>query len=377
MSESNVLDILQLLLSKKESLESLESLDKNIYDAAVTLIKQLENYESIDKEMVARLNDMFSNDLIKKREYADIIKAITEGSTVVYFKSAQLFKVYKKSELETLNTHRNGDFGDCDSMFQLILNKSSQKVIMIADISLLENVDQLIQYVVQFMHKTNINDFCADNITYSMGEELIININGYYVKNIDEKDKFVKSLMEFIYMCEKNDNMVRQFKLIQYCEFEDAKVYYIPLNENIVGADNYRSLTDVSGCKHIFAPKTLPIQQITNHNNVYIYTDHDYNTKLRSNRVKDSKWVYFICDGTNIKIGKTKNMKKRISQLQTGNAQKLVIVSYIESDTMDQLETQFHKVLIKQHVIGEWYNLDRKKAVEMLQRCRHGRLSYY
>jgi hypothetical protein len=114
----------------------------------------------------------------------------------------------------------------------------------------------------------------------------------------------------------------------------------------------------------------------TNHNNVYIHTDRYYKTTLLSNKAKKSKWVYFIDDGTDIKIGKTINMKKRLSQLQTGNTQKLVIVAYIESDTMDQLETQFHNMLTEQHVRGEWYHLNRKKTVEMLQRYRHGQLRY-
>jgi hypothetical protein len=311
-----------------------------------------------------------------KKDALNMMRSVEEGSTIVYFKSAQLFKVYKKEELDTLNTHRNINFVDCDSIFQLIPNKFSQKIVMIADISLLENVNQLITHIVSFMHKKGFKAFCADNITYSTGEELIININRYYVKNINEKDKFMKKLLKFICKHEPDSDMVQKVKLIQYCEFKKSEMYYIPLNENIVGAGSYSSLTDIRDCKYIFEPKILPVQQITNHNNVYIHTDHDYKTKLCSNKVKDSKWVYFICDGTYIKIGKTKNMKKRISQLQTGNAQKLVIIAYIESDTMDQLETQFHNVLTKQHVIGEWYNIDRQKAVEMLQRCRHGRLSY-
>ena len=76
--------------------------DDAFKDLFNTMTDTFDNYESIDKEMVEKLKSIFSNDLVKKQQFADIIKAISQGSTVVYFKSAQLFKVYKKPELETL-----------------------------------------------------------------------------------------------------------------------------------------------------------------------------------------------------------------------------------------------------------------------------------
>jgi hypothetical protein len=120
-----------------------------------------------------------------------------------------------------------------------------------------------------------------------------------------------------------------------------------------------------------------PTQLLINHIKVSIKTDHNYKTLLHTNIVKDSKWVYFIYDGTNIKVGKTKNLKQRLSALQTGNANKLCILAYIETGNMNTLEKQFHRILAEYSVCGEWFKLDQTKMVEMLQRCRHGQLSYY
>jgi hypothetical protein len=136
--------------------------------------KGMDNYESIDKEMVERLNDIFSNDLVKKEKFADIVKAIGEGSTIVYFKSAQLFKVYKKTELESLNEHRNILFKDYD-IYQMVDKKSDQKIVIETDLTLLDNVDLFIKYINQFM-KTK--GFGETNITYSQSESLLFVIDG-------------------------------------------------------------------------------------------------------------------------------------------------------------------------------------------------------
>jgi hypothetical protein len=75
--------------------------DSNISATVKTLFDQLDNYELIDREMVAKLTGIFQ-DSLEKKDVFDMVKAIDEGSTIVYFKSAQLFKIYKKEELMSL-----------------------------------------------------------------------------------------------------------------------------------------------------------------------------------------------------------------------------------------------------------------------------------
>jgi hypothetical protein len=72
----------------------------------------------------------------------------------------------------------------------------------------------------------------------------------------------------------------------------------------------------------------------------------------------------------------TKNLKRRTSDLQTGNSYKLQIIAYIESETMAELEKSFHLYLKPLSIIGEWFKLDKEKTVKMLRGCRKNNLNY-
>lgn len=73
-----------------------------------------------------------------------------------------------------------------------------------------------------------------------------------------------------------------------------------------------------------------------------------------------SGFVYFISDGRFIKIGKAADVKKRLSGIQTGNANKLYVLYEIPCNSMkcaEKLEMRLHW-LYKEHCWrGEWFNL--------------------
>jgi len=211
--------------------------------------------------------------------------------------------------------------------------------------------------------------FNDTNIIYNVNESIILTINGYYVNNSTEKEKFIKKLCKYIHNKYDGKEIVKNITHIQYCDFNKVESLYITPNK-------YNSLSNVENCKYIFEPKHIPREIITNHNNVYIFTDHDWKQQWKKNFKRDSKWVYFIKDDTGIKIGMTKNLKRRKSDLQTGNSHKLQIIAYIESETMSDLEKTFHQHLKPLSIIGEWFKLDKEKTVKMLRGCRNNRIIY-
>lgn len=78
--------------------------------------------------------------------------------------------------------------------------------------------------------------------------------------------------------------------------------------------------------------------------------------------------VYFISDGTYVKIGKSNNVTTRLSILNTGNASTLTLLGYIlqESDEAAfKLEKELHKIYEKSKVKGEWFNLSEVDTLNL------------
>jgi hypothetical protein len=68
--------------------------------------------------------------------------------------------------------------------------------------------------------------------------------------------------------------------------------------------------------------------------------------------------VYFISDGTNIKIGYSKNIKKRIQTLSTGSSRHLTILGYVYGDM--NYEKLLHRMFIEYRQKGEWFKCNKK-----------------
>lgn len=84
--------------------------------------------------------------------------------------------------------------------------------------------------------------------------------------------------------------------------------------------------------------------------------------------------VYFITDDESsdfdklkVKIGFSKNIQKRIRQLQTGSPSLLTLMGYIETNDHKKLEKKLHCKYrdVKSH--GEWFNLNSNDVLEELK----------
>ena len=196
----------------------------------------IDNYESIDREMVTRLNSIFSNDLLKRENFDDIIKAISSGSTVVYFKSAQLFKVYKPLDVEQLlGGQLRTIYKQLNESFEVVPNDSKQKIVMLCDSSLENKIERIKKYIVNFMVKEGIIQFTdKDIVCYKGKEALEIIINDYYVDNQDEHDKVVQKLLKYITKEEKSSNIERYMgTAATYSEFDGIKMIQMPSGKEL------------------------------------------------------------------------------------------------------------------------------------------------
>jgi len=74
------------------------------------------------------------------------------------------------------------------------------------------------------------------------------------------------------------------------------------------------------------------------------------------------QYLYAISDGTNVKLGRSNNIKKRMSALQTSNSKKLVLLweKYTGRDIgrAEAAEKQLHRHCREYKIRGEWFNMN-------------------
>ena len=120
----------------------------------------------------------------------------------------------------------------------------------------------------------------------------------------------------------------------------------------------------------------------------------DYNSDFHENQVykklknkkdtdkKDDKrenknvngFVYFayhpfLYDNKNIhhiKIGQTKNLERRLKQLQTGSSFKLMFYKTYQSTNYKEIEVELHKKYKDKQVLLEWFELTLKDVDKIL-----------
>lgn len=97
-----------------------------------------------------------------------------------------------------------------------------------------------------------------------------------------------------------------------------------------------------------------------------IVLDYAKNTCKLSRITYSNVYVYFITDGQYVKIGKAKNVKERIKELQSGNGRKLSVLFTIQAPNIcyspnDNLayaiESFLHKTFKDYRLQGEWFDI--------------------
>lgn len=80
-------------------------------------------------------------------------------------------------------------------------------------------------------------------------------------------------------------------------------------------------------------------------------------------------YLYVIgTEGRKQKIGFSKNVAKRLTELQTGNSEKLYIhhTEEVPQDRVRLLERKIHKELSYKRIQGEWFELTSDEAKHVL-----------
>ena len=79
-------------------------------------------------------------------------------------------------------------------------------------------------------------------------------------------------------------------------------------------------------------------------------------------------YVYVIQAGVFFKIGRTKNIKSRLSQMKTSNPHELRVVGLKVVDSPDIEEFLLHREYEHHRVRGEWFKFSFKQVLELLSK---------
>jgi hypothetical protein len=82
-------------------------------------------------------------------------------------------------------------------------------------------------------------------------------------------------------------------------------------------------------------------------------------------------YVYLIedIDNNRYKIGVTKNLKRRLKNLQTGNSNQIKLIDSFETEYPFRLETMLHNRFNSFHYYNEWYDLDEESIKNFSNLC--------
>jgi len=103
------------------------------------------------------------------------------------------------------------------------------------------------------------------------------------------------------------------------------------------------------------------------HDEKHEYLEPSENVSPTDTRLHSAGYVYFIRSETGeVKIGVSKDPKKRLSSLQAGNPVTLEILTTRKSNRPYELESKLHSILSDLRVSGEWFDLGNKTPEECL-----------
>jgi hypothetical protein len=80
--------------------------------------------------------------------------------------------------------------------------------------------------------------------------------------------------------------------------------------------------------------------------------------------------VYFILDTERrqVKIGRGKDVRRRVQNLQTGNPSPLQLMGWIMVDDDAQIERRLHQKYQEQRQLGEWFSIGPSEVLAELER---------
>jgi len=271
------------LTTLKKCFEKLLTENVEIANMFKQPIECYEDSLSIDKSLLDRLKDLASahnSPIITGSQYANMIQSINNNSIIVYFKSADVFRVYDGSQISSeLTNHLNSDFKKNKQMYEVIPNHLPQKIILLCDKGIVSRMDSIKNYLIEYMKSKGVADVKNSDInTFENDSGMVeIMVNGFYVENFDVREKVVSGLMTYIDRKERNNVITSKMKSSEYNPFDDSQLIAMPNCKKQLNGDGFDLINmlirNLDNCKNVSNGNVYITINQTNNIDTYVNGD--------------------------------------------------------------------------------------------------------
>ncbi len=278
-------DIVEQHVSELDKLNDLINIFRNsnypdhLLESLIKLRDDTASYNELDHALISLLKDLSSIDntpIYQKNQYSEIVNKIDETSFVIYFKRAGIFKVYPPNTLQQYMHGQVASYPELrrdNEIYEVVSKKNPQKIIIIIDGSIEEELTKIRDYVFEFFSKYNGTLDKKDILSFKnpITKNLEILVNGMYVKNYEDKEILIRQLLDYIEEEERKKKYPLDIGKIEprrLCEIPGADMFLIPQKRDEITktVDTLLSyVSNINGCK-LIGGNTININIINSNN---------------------------------------------------------------------------------------------------------------
>lgn len=234
------------------------NLHTEIHKAALEFIKICNNQLKYDHNLIRELKELAIRDSkIQEITVTDYMNGekVNSNSIIIYFKNAGLLHVYDSAGANsTLDLHLGAEYRRQEHIYEVIPNDSPQKIIIVVHARMIDRLDAIKMYVINFMISKELEIEPADILIMKYGDIIEILINKYFVSSAKEKNNFIQDLMTYIEEKEDNVLLTSNMNCRTKSDFNNSQMVLMPMLKTFIGASPaFREglIKNVEGCRPI------------------------------------------------------------------------------------------------------------------------------
>jgi len=220
--------------------EQIDVQDDDIKETMQLLLSKIETHNSLDHDFVELIRTLANGDgaeLHKVNKYTSIAEKLDSGSTVIYFKSAGLFRVYQSNELEQYFINRvRTNFRGHNDIFEVVDDNKPQKIVIIIDSRDKTELTKIKNYILNFAKEINTVVSDEDLIVFDNESDNTyeIVVKSWIVASASQKMERVQQLLKYISKKEKNVKLSNKMTKVSYSDIPDASIVKAPFIKKLI-----------------------------------------------------------------------------------------------------------------------------------------------